>query len=94
MSEKTKKALRILIDNPDIAAMKFAELMWGDSKKWNKSYNTGNGATRGKGMWLCAGSYLAKLQNRGLVYRDFSGGHSTFRVSAKGKSFLAESGAE
>lgn len=85
MTERRKRALEILKDNPDIGANHFASLFWPDSKAWNKSYNTGNGATRGKGMWLSAGSYLAKLVKAGLVWRDCSYGHVTFRLSSEGR---------
>ena len=56
----------------EIWPRRFAELMWPDSECWHKSYNIGGyGSTKGKGMWLCAGSYLNKLREAGVVYRKF-----------------------
>ena len=66
-SKSTTKALKIIQDNDVYNARRFAELMWPDSPCWNKVYNTGNGATRGKGMWLAGGSFLKKLQYAGFI---------------------------
>ena len=50
-----------------------------------KVSNQGNGATSGKAAWLCAGSYLAKLEKLGLVSR----GHDGYKyISQEGKSRL------
>ena len=68
ITDKTIKALKIIDKYGVIYPKQFAQLMWPDSPAWDKVYNTGiNGATSGKGMWLCAGSYLRKLKRRGLV---------------------------
>ncbi len=67
ITEKTYKALKILEENPEISAREFGELMWKDSEAKERIYNIGNGATKGVGLWLCAGSYLAKLVNRKLI---------------------------
>jgi hypothetical protein len=45
----------------------FAFLMWPDSPMHIKVSNTGNGSTKGKGAWLCGGSYLKKLEKLGYV---------------------------
>lgn len=66
----TYKALSILKDTKmydGMYAKTFALKMWPDSPKHNKLSNTGNGATSGKGMWLCAGSYLNRLKKKGIV---------------------------
>lgn len=90
ITEKTRKALFILDQNPGITAARFAALMWSDSAARSRVYNTGNGATRGKGMWLSAGGYLSKLKSRGLVYIWITeGGQNTFRLSSEGKNALA-----
>jgi hypothetical protein len=68
-----KRALEILLKHRKISAARFGELMWPDSPAARRMYNTGNGATRGKGLWLAAGSYLAKLRMRGWVRRDDGG---------------------
>ncbi|HEX8567717.1 MAG TPA: hypothetical protein VF648_18910 [Pyrinomonadaceae bacterium] len=91
ITDKTKKALQILADHPEITARRFGELMWSDSEARTRSYNTGNGATRGKGLWFCAGGYLAKLQKRGLVYR-WCNRYQTplFSLTSKGVDALKE----
>ena len=66
----------------------FAEKMWPNSPAFRRSYHTGtNGVCLGKGMWLCAGSYIAKLENAGLVTsryeRDFGYG-KTVHLTKKG----------
>ena len=88
LTEKTIAALQILAEHDQgLTAANFARLRWKDSIAWKRSYNTGNGATRGKGMWLSAGSYLAKLKKRGLVSFD----DGKWSVSAVGKKLLDDS---
>ena len=70
------KALDILKDTScvnSITARCFAERMWGDTNPsmFEKVKNTGNGATKGKGAWLCAGSYLGKLMKKKWAWRTF-----------------------
>ena len=74
VTEKTYKALKVLEStNPikTMAANTFAVLMWGGDE--DKKYlftavsNSGNGAAAGKKAWLCAGSYLGKLEKKKLV---------------------------
>jgi hypothetical protein len=90
MSDKTKKALQILADNPGLTASGFASLMWPDSDGWRRVKNTGHGATRGKGMWLSAGGYLAKLRKIGLVDISISRqGQTTFKLTSEGRKLLA-----
>jgi len=59
----------------EIWPTQFAKLMWPDSPCWRKVYNIGHGSTGGKGMWLCAGSYLNKLKEAGLVYQKLTSHH-------------------
>jgi hypothetical protein len=74
MTDKTKQALTILSQYPKgVSCAFFAEKMWPDSPMHRKVSNQGNGATRGKAAWLCAGSYLAKLRQQGLVSKDANG---------------------
>jgi hypothetical protein len=51
----------------------FAMAMWGDSPAWKRHYKIGHGTTIGKGMWLCAGSYLAKLEDKKLLDSHWKG---------------------
>lgn len=85
ISEKTIKALKILDSvNVGLTAKEFAKGMWKDSDGWMRSKNTGNGACTGKGMWLCAGGYLAKLKSAGLVYFEIPYYTKLWKISAKG----------
>ena len=83
------KALRIIRDNPEIRAAYFAELMWPDSNMHRKVSNQGHGACRGKAAWLCGGSYMGKLRNKGLIkYYNFEGYSWTYRLTSKAKKLL------
>lgn len=68
-AKRQQEALDIIAAYPGLTAARFAELLWPDSEGWARVKNTGNGATRGKGMWLAGGCYLAKLVKLGLVRR-------------------------
>lgn len=83
-------ALRIIANKSPITATEFAELMWPDSEGWNRVKNCGNGATRGRGMVLAGGSYLAKLKKQGLIWRADIG---TWELSTEGKKWLADQAA-
>ena len=90
ITEITIKALKILdVDWKDrMAARDFARKMWADSKAWSRVYNTGHGATSGKGMWLAGGSYLAKLKKRGLVDEVWDDYNWRWIISEKGRVAL------
>lgn len=87
ISKTCLKALKILKDTDYFKPMRpgqFALKMWPDSDMHTKVKNTGNGATTGKGAWLCGGSYLSKLQKKGLVHQiDFQ-----YYISYEGKQEL------
>ncbi|KKL99527.1 hypothetical protein LCGC14_1813570 [marine sediment metagenome] len=91
LTDPQRRALTILREKGAMAPKWFASCMWPDSPAWKWHYNTGpNGATAGKGMWLCAGSYLSKLVKMGYVrievrrntYQRF------YRISELGKGLL------
>ena len=90
LTKKTIQALRILDVEygRELSAGQFASLMWPNSPAWRKVSNTGNGATSGKGMWLSAGSYLAKLKKRGLVVSTIHGSTQVWRISSEGRKAL------
>ena len=81
------RMLMLLNEYPEgLPAREVGELFWPDSPEHRKVYNIGNGAHRGVGMWLAAGSYLHRLEKKGLVerywqYRD----QIRWIVSEKGK---------
>lgn len=89
ISDKTIQALKIIRDSEEISASDFALKMWPNSPKWKKVYNTGDGATSGKGMWLAAGSYLSKLRKAGLLWSGFSNIY-WYRLSSDGRKVLKE----
>lgn len=82
------KSLKAIAEAKDyrVSASQFAEIMKPDSSAWRRVYNTGpNGACRGKGMWLWAGSYLSKLVYAGYCYRHLDEYcHSEYGLLAKG----------
>lgn len=82
ITEKTYKALIIIRDNPEITARYFANLMWPDSPAKNRHSNGGNGSQKGKGLWLSAGSFLAKLHKQGLLRHG--GSVWNHRITPKG----------
>lgn len=88
---RLKEALTIIEnttwDKP-ISARGFAQRFWPDSTMHLKSSNQGNGATRGKAAWLCAGSYFGKLIKKDLAKHahDFNG----YYITSLGKETLAK----
>ncbi len=68
--------------------------MWADSDGWNRVKNTGDGACSGKGMWLCAGGYLAKLHKADLITRCYylmeNSYQNIWRISTKGHEVLLQ----
>ncbi|UCH50637.1 MAG: hypothetical protein JSV54_06375, partial [Chloroflexota bacterium] len=80
-----------LINNNKIRSAKhFAELMWPDSPCWKKVYHVGRGATKGVGMWLASGSFLAKLRRQGLITHFFLSVdyNETITLTSKGRERL------
>lgn len=82
MTEKRAKALQIIKDSPGIRATGFSEKMWPDGPH-RRAKNGGNGSQAGKGMWLCAGSYFAKLRKDGLI-TNISGNAWEQKLTSKG----------
>lgn len=73
------KALHIL-EKP-MTAKEFGLIMWRNNPMHNKKYKSRNGYCKGKGGWLLAGSYLAKLIKKGLVEKK----GTKFNLTKKGK---------
>ncbi len=74
LTPKQRKALQILKDHPDITARAFALFYFTEPE--HQYLNTavsdqGNGACAGKKAWLCAGSLLGRLIQKGWVRRRF-----------------------
>ena len=88
ISEKCYRALKIIENHPRINASGFANRYWPDSPGHKTVKNGGHGAQRGKGMWLAAGSYLAKLHKKGYLYRGKTGWEHV--ISEKGREVMKE----
>ncbi len=72
ITPRTIEALQILRDKKPKSASGFARLFWPGYNMHVKGSNAGtHGSRRGNGAWLCAGSYLAKLERRGLVRKQY-----------------------
>lgn len=92
METPTIKALRIIRDNEIETIRDFAHLMWPKSVCWSKVYNIGHGAVRGKGMWLAAGSFLAKLRDRDLIiiFREFRSNRIALCLTRRGIELIQQ----
>ena len=66
---RTQEALIILRDKRPQSYGQFAQLFWPDSDMHGRFTNCGNGARRGAGAFLCAGSFLGKLERKGLIFK-------------------------
>jgi len=70
ITPRTLAALKILRDQQPHTDAGFAQLFWPQSNMHLKHSNAGtHGTRRGAGAWLCSGSYLSKLEKRGLVVK-------------------------
>ena len=69
LTDARRRALSILRNHPKgLTASEFGDLMWPNSPAHTRVYNCGpNASTTGMGVWLAAGSYLAKLRRAGLT---------------------------
>ena len=71
-TDKTLAALLIIRDRKPATAEDFARLLWPDSVMHLRNYAAGaKGSRRGCGP-LTGGSFLSKLQKRGLVTKHFA----------------------
>jgi hypothetical protein len=100
------KTLKIIKAQKGIHARELGDKLWPDSPAKRRSYNTGGyGACSGKGLWLSAGSYVAKLKKKKLVedndrygllpYKRPDGAEwgyffDGYRITAAGKAALEE----
>ena len=88
ISDKTYKALVIIIQQPIGTARQLAEWLWGDDTEkrrtlFQKISNQGNGACHGKAAWLSAGSYAGRLQKMGYVRKYPPGQRDRYVVITK-----------
>lgn len=92
LTKAQRTALEILSSSnfmKPVTCSAFAREMWPASRMHTKSSNQGNGATRGKAAWLCAGSYLAKLMKLGLVSNFCTRDTYGYYLTEKGREALA-----
>ena len=85
-------ALETIKDNPGIRARELGEILWPDSYAHKKRSSCRNGVQKGKAMWLCAGSHVAKLRYKGWVawpkaYGNYDPG---YYLTQKGRAILKE----
>ena len=96
ISDRQNKALEILMRHPEgITASRFAAEYYTEPKYeflFTAVSNQGNGACAGKKAWLCAGSLLGKLANKGLVRKLISRdrGADHFFITERGRNELQE----
>ena len=69
------RALKIIVNNPDIRPSEFAEKMWPDSLGHKKFTRCGYGTHRGGGMHLAGGGFLGRLRRKGLIGRGWKAGY-------------------
>lgn len=80
------KALTIIKNNPGIRARGLSKKLWPDSETHKRNYKSGYGTAIGKGAWLIAGSYVAKLIKKGWV-KERAG----YQITTEGKRVLLDS---
>ena len=95
LTNKQLKALAILDLHPGITARAFGDFYFDSPEHeylFSASSNQGNGACRGKKLWLCAGSLLGKLKQKGWV-RGYWKGNSPqyFCLTSQGEQALEKS---
>lgn len=88
ISKKTQKALSILLDHPNITARAFGDFYFTEPEHeylYTACSKQGNGACRGKKLWLCTGSLLGRLIQKGYVRRYIDKyGKTTFSLTYDG----------
>jgi hypothetical protein len=86
MTDREREALTILREFPGIRATAFAKKFWPGHDMLLRPKNGGNGSQKGKGAWLAAGSYIAKLSKKGWVRHLWDTGG--YMLTEKGKEAL------
>lgn len=90
-SKRTIEALLILRDKKPQSFAEFAQLFWPDNFMHRRHTNCGtHGSRRGAGAWLAAGSYIAKLEKKGLVQKCYS----RFGIEKMGIAYQSNAGHE
>ena len=97
ITENNRRALRVVDEVASRTAYgcwpaRFAEVFWKDRPSLRRSGKCGRGSTRGVGTNLAAGSYLSKLERRGLLVRvHVRGQHNNgYRLSQAGRNAIKE----
>lgn len=94
LTPKRRKSLEILNAHPGITARAFGDFYFDQPEHeylFTASSKQGNGACRGKKLWLCAGSLLGRLIQAGLVRNYISrDGKVTFYLTAEGEQALKQ----
>lgn len=67
---RTIEALRLIDERKPGTYREFAKWFWPNSDMHTNHSNCGNGGRIGAGAFLCAGSFLGKLERRGLIRKN------------------------
>mgnify|MGYP001602327948 FL=1 len=87
MTKFLLKVLSEIAKRQPVRATELAKAVLPYSHMHGRSYNTGNGACKGKGAWLWIGSYVGKLRQKELVHGSWVEG---YQLTDKGKAELAK----
>lgn len=90
LTDFQKRAILVLGDHNDISARGFALAMWPDNYMHERHITGGTGIQRGKGAWLSAGSYLAKMAKRGWVGRAGRSTADGYVLTQEGRELYRE----
>lgn len=87
---RTLEALRLIEKSKPKSFRQFGELFWPNNPMHGKVTNCGNGARRGAGTFLCAGSFLGRLRMNGLiiVHRQKDNTEPIATLTNKGRELL------
>ena len=67
---RTLEALELIKNREPKSFRQFAEWFWPGNLMHTRVTNCGNGARQGAGSFLCAGSFLGRLNKKGLIFID------------------------
>lgn len=91
LTETQARALSIIKNDEPRRPAEFARLMWPDAEAWVRPAKCGQyGVSRGGGMRMAGGAYLAKLRKAGLITSPPSGSGYRYMLTPDGQRLLAE----
>lgn len=86
-------ALRVIKEAGDVRPEQFARAMWPDSPSWrsHSRVSGGRGVVTGAGIRLRAGSYLRRLERKGLLCLRWKT-YNTYTLTSRGREILERLG--